>query len=1055
MSLVSKRFHDLVTTPHAWRIAFSRYFVGSESLDATSEDPRFAHDDQQILKSDRRAFSRLNALASWRSEYILRTRLLRSLARGKPAQFQSLARAGHPRHGSGTQATAVTTYGSNLVYPVSHLHATFGIGLNKKQPLFIHGASEQGIATASDPALAKVDHWGVNDHQAFKHFADLYIGDAEYGLGNGEVVGMPNVMDLSQQYGKVYGEACPGGRVFYTSCGEQRGRFLSMVSSPHHDLGIPEINMIGCAVTSVWIAKNDTLLKLTSGIFGMLAGFSNGVLTAYALGSNPAYDRRYEKGEPTAKWVLSPGVPIVSIQVDEQYSTRRQADGRIWAVVLNALGEVFFLTDLPNRPETKPKLTADEIDRVAWKTGRSCQWTLIEATRRVAHSNPFDSSTVDGSYTPRSSSDSIGLGSEQLAAETKEIERFLTYRPKHFLKICEGWDMRRILQVDFAGDDRQGASESILVISCGLSEDSSSSIRRFVRRKFRLSPELGLDPFPAIQTQKRPSLFGGRRVSVAAADASPSPKSTSRSRTSSPGDVRRGSFRTEWFISNFDFGGLRPAQVTASAVDHSTCSVLTTTEDPLLSMNGGSSASSPMNSPLQHDIPYSSASDIPGQRARFLAVGLMTGIVVLWDMRSSIPAASDMVNSISPARIIYTDSPQISCVALTSLYVVHGGNDGLVQAWDPLASTLQPIRTLNSRFSSRARRRLVQAEMSTHGVGNNYYAAGAVVLDPDPTVLRGMVSLGTHLRYWSYSSSAADQFKSSKRRLRRRSERGSNAAHNEQRFTHTGRGALQDYIANERAEIEREKMAKRKEEELLSGRFGTDLLGPGASEEELLAYATMLSEESYSTDEFKRRGSSEASATVSSISNDTVPAHEASLPIFDAPSSKSSPLTEAAADPDMDPEIAEAIRLSLLDQNIASGQPQRPTSGTTFNPAAAPPEFSNEVPFRYVQKGSSRRAHATAPQHSALMDPQTTKQNPDQEETDLEFALRLSLAEEESRKEQKSQPRIAHFDDGDDSPKDRQNWQDLDYPALEHSDTVRETSSSGKGNGKGKQRAAW
>jgi hypothetical protein len=31
----------------------------------------------------------------------------------------------------------------------------------------------------------------------------------------------------------------------------------------------------------------------------------------------------------------------------------------------------------------------------------------------------------------------------QIAAETKEIEKFLSFKPKHFRKVCESWDMQR------------------------------------------------------------------------------------------------------------------------------------------------------------------------------------------------------------------------------------------------------------------------------------------------------------------------------------------------------------------------------------------------------------------------------------------------------------------------------------------------------------------------------------------------------------------------------------------------------------------------------------
>lgn len=950
MSLVSKRLHNLVTTPHAWRIAFSRYFPGPDALNVVAGNHRTAIDSQEIQLSEKRYFARLSALASWRSEYILRTRLLRSLGRGKPAQFQPVGRTSASRHAGGSQSAAVVTYSSGLLYPVSHLHATFGVGLNKKQPMFVHGAVEQGIVTSSDPSLGKINNWGLGDYEAFKHFADLFVGESEWGLGAGEMVGMPNVMDLSQSYGKVYGEACPGGRLFFTSVAEQRGRFLNITSSSVHGFAVPQVTMIGCSVTSVWIAKSESLLKTTNGIFGVLAGFSNGVLAAYALGVNPVHDRRFEKGEATARWVLSPGVPIVAIAVDEKFSYRRHSQKRIWAVVLNALGEVFSLTDVPVRPDFKGKPDSDQIDRLSWDTGRTAEWILVEHTRRRARPDPYDTAAVDGSYTPRTSCYTSGLSKDQIVAETKEIEKFLVYKPKHFQSVCEGWDMRRRLVVDFAGDDRHGAGESILVLECGLDEGKPASIRRLTRRKTKVQSDFDLEPYPAIRpVLPRNSIFGTSAITAVEADFTPSPRSTPRSRTSSHEGNDNSNCRVDWHISTFELGGLKSVEICAVATDDSDFALIATTEDPLLGMSGGSNTSSPLGSPIAQLQSPSAISEIPGHRGRFLAVGTTTGAVLLWDMRSNISPASDVINSVSPVGMIYTESPQISCLALTSLYVVHGGNDGLVQAWDPLASTNQPIRTLNSRFSSRARRRLVQAQASVQGVGNNYYAAGAMVLDPDPTVLRGMVSLGTHLRYWSYSSSSADAYKSSKRRqLNRRSERGSNAAANEQKFSHTGRGALKDYISNEAEELEREQLSRRKEEERLSGRFGVGLLGAGASEEEMLAYATMLSQEAWTSDEMRR--DSEENVAVMSKSNETVHIVE-----------------------EMDPEVAEAIRLSLLEEEQAV-------------------PMVHDVPIRYAKKHHPAIRTPKKDMEGSSKDPATLA-----EENDLDFALQLSLAEEQSK----------------------------------------------------------
>lgn len=339
-------------------------------------------------------------------------------------------------------------------------------------------------------------------------------------------------------------------------------------------------------------------------------------------------------------------------------------------------------------------------------------------------------------------------------------------------------------------------------------------------------------------------------------------------------------------------------------------------------------------------------------------------------------------------------------------------------------------QNLNSRFSSRARRRLVQAEASVQGVGNNYYAAGAVVLDPDPTVLRGMVSLGTHLRYWSYSSTAADQYKSGKRKLRRRSERGSNAANGEQRFTHTGRGILKDYIANEKYELEREKVMRRKEHERLSGRFGTDLLGPGVSEEEMLAYATMLSEESYTSDRIKRRGSGEVTAALSSNSSDTVHeeggvslslADSATSPLLSTPSNETEPL---------DPDVAEAIRLSLLEEEARkrTSLPASNAVSTSYSKTPAPSASALASPSRSSPLPSSSHYRSS-----------TTVA---EEDDDLGLALQLSLAEQQSR--------LAGGADSDDALNEEE------FPALaspDSEDSV-ERRSREKGKGKGKGRGA-
>lgn len=886
------------------------------------------------------------------------------------------------RSGHIVSTTPIVMYNSQLFTTINHLHATFGSGLNKRPPRFIHGADDVGTATSSDPAAMKVDSWGLSDPQFFLQFTERFPGESQYGLGPGELVGVPNVMDVSQPYGMVVGEGSPGGMTYFRSTDEMRGRFLSFssaMSAP--EVGIPKITSSTEAVTSVWLAKSAAIPSLTEGLIGIMSGSSLGVLTAYSLGStsgtNNNRDQRFGRGEVTSRWVLSPGIPIIAIAVDSDYSLKRYAQNRIWAVVLNALGEVFYLTKFPKRPhvERGTQLDDESLERSAWLTGRTVYWNAVEPSRRVAKIDPYADSSVDGSYSPRSSWNGMCLSKNQIQAETGEIETFAGRKPKDFQKTCAGWDMRRKLEVDFAGDDGNNAGEHVVVVECGLEEDGMSVLRRYSRCRVHETGSASATSTPplttgSMETASSPSLFGG---SSSPSYAIAPPFSFDRIEDSFAQDEFAGSItprqmREEWRTSEFSLGGVKHVQILASTIDNSTYATQTLSEDPLLGFSGRSAASSPSLTPISAAGVGVDSADVPGQRARLFAVGTKLGAVLLWNIRGPVSRSIETTNSLDPVRIVYTDSPQISCLALSSLYLVHGGNDGLVQAWDPLASDIQPIRTLNSKYSSRARRRLVQAQASAQGVGINMYAAGALCLDPDSTVLRGMVSLGNQLRYWSYSSSASDQYKSHKRRLRR-SERGSN--NGGERFSGATRSNLKDYIANEQFELDREKQQRRKDAQHFAGRFGTHLLD--GSEEEMIAYAAMLSQESLEQE--SRRRASDTSTCTSTFASSTDQSQRAVVESNPAETPPGCP-TDSKTDEELDADIEEAIRLSL----------------------AASPGGGYEIPIRQAKAKGPKGRKFSSTKGSPRMSPYLAGLSKEAElQSDMEFALQLSLAEEQSR----------------------------------------------------------
>jgi len=1002
VSLVSKRFNGLVTTPHAWREAFNRYFPGPTAL--VDDSIRLAMEEAgNYFQSEKRAFSRLTALPSWRSEYILRTRLLRSMARGKPVQVPSTTAA---RSGQAQPNNPIIEYNAHTFTTINHIHATFGAGLNKRVPRLIHGADDVGMSTMSDPILGKVDPWGQSDPNFYPQFSERFPGAAEWGLGSGEIVGRPNVMDVSQQHGMVYGQGSPEGSCYYRATDEQRGRFIAEPTDfSSLEAGIPKLGIDGGAICSVWVAKTTSIPTLTDGLIGLLMGSAAGVVTACSLGTDGLRGSRIQRGELVARWVLSPGVPIVAIVVDENYSLKRQTQNRMWVVALNALGELFYLTKFPTRSRASEGHSDEYLaEYLAWVTGRSVYWNIVEPSRRTARPDPYKDAETDGSYSPRSSWDGMCLSKDQILAETKEIQSFFWKQPKDFRKSCLGWDMRRRIEVDFAGDDGNYAGEAMVVFECGLEGDEVAKLTRYTRWKTREEVNSGTASVSAASKEvpQASSMFGG---SGAATPELANGRATQRTRRSShisnTSSPERANLVEEWRVSNFTFGGLKLTPVTATTIDYSTYALMTMSEDPALGFSTASTTSSPYASPMSVASQPASASDIPGQRARFIAAGTRTGIVLLWDIRAPVSRSAEFPNKVDPVQIIYTESPEISCLALTALHIVVGGNDGLVQAWDPLASNTKPVRTLNSRFSTRARRRLVQAQASVQGVGINMFAAGAIALDPDPTVLRGVVSLGNQIRYWSYSSSAADQYKSNKRRLRR-SERGSNNAG--ERFAGTTRVNLKNYIDHEKFELEREKQERLKHADRMAGRFGVDLLG---SEEEALAYATMLSQEALQVEKAKwREGEGESGIAVGSSAVTPEPslrAHSASPTVAD--------------NQELDADIAEAIRLSLQDIS-APGiyTSESPTSNDDWS-----------IPVRYAKGKRSPSQSKGSPVWSSTtnMMPSSSKGT---ELSDLEFALQLSLAEEQSRKEAE-----------DDM---------LDFPPL----SPREEGGKGKGKGKGKAR---
>ncbi|TQS39051.1 hypothetical protein Golomagni_00429, partial [Golovinomyces magnicellulatus] len=905
-SLVSKRFNKLVTTSHVWRTAFLRVFKGPCIHRKEEKDVLITLENREEFNTELLLFNRLSRQGSWRREYILRTRLLRSLARGKPAQNISNNENASRRKSSARNINPVVTYNSHLSAPVSHIHARFDSGT--KPPGIIHGSNELSSVTTSDPTNGKIGKWRASEFSSVSLSTDASTDQLPYGMGDGPVL-IPNSMDVSQLHGVIFGEGIPGGKTYYQSSNEMRGRYLTQASD-FADLenGIPNIPQIIDGVSAVWIAKSHSVPSMTDGLIGMLRGSTMGVVSAYATGLETPHAKRIPKGLVTAKWVLSPGVPIIAFDVDDSYNAERKACGRIWAVALNALGEVFYLNQTPSHVSLDTTSEVNKFERLAWSVGRTVYWHMINVSRRTARDVPYCELGNKLDYSPRSSSNNPCLSQAQIRAETMDIESYFRYPPAHFRKIYESWDMRRRLHVDFAGDDSNGAGEAIVVIKCGDSLGQGAEVRRMTR--IRRKQNFFEGDFICQESGPHLSTETPARSIDQSMDAPQDPlsKDTSFLTLSSINPLHKqdknsnrrfssSSFRfvdrsAEWQTTIFTMKDQFKSQITCSAIDMSTFSLLTINEDPI------STGNDEFLDETSKKI-MGKSSLFPGHRARFLVVGTKAGSLIIWNMRG--PRSSDVsiVNELHPVRKIYTDSPEISCIAVSALYIVHGGNDGLVQAWNTLASASQPIRTFHSRFSSKVRRRAAQNVATPFDFGVNVKTAGAVILDPDPTRLRGIVSIGSQLRYWSYSSSASDEFPR-KRHRRRLPDRGLNARPD--RFISSGRGAIRDYITTEHEDLNKEKIWRNHQTTHLSNRFGVGMFG--LTEDEAILYAELVSAEDFEK-QSEQRKLTDSQSVSSNEASESLLSRNISI-------TSDSQDTSTALD-NFERDISEAIRLSLLE----------------------------------------------------------------------------------------------------------------------------------------------
>ncbi|EEB06573.1 F-box protein Pof10 [Schizosaccharomyces japonicus yFS275] len=282
----------------------------------------------------------------------------------------------------------------------------------------------------------------------------------------------------------------------------------------------------------------------------------------------------------------------------------------------------------------------------------------------------------------------------------------------------------------------------------------------------------------------------------------------------------------------------------------------------------------------------------PGENARLVAVGDDAGRAYLINSQAS-SSRRGFLKTMEVSR-----NTPVTCLALNNAVLVAGAGSGFCGIFDTVTGTL--LRTIANARNPARREPIL-----------------CISIDSDSLSPKGAISMGKHVKSWAYTMP--------KQLVIRRPRTVNPRSANIPPSLPMQRGGA-EYSKNE---LEREilmgldQVAQERRERLEAKEQAQQLLGAGLvglSDEELLAYATMLSREEAERQELQAQEMqtilAEETTAENAPGNST---QESSAPILETPTSvtASSPpiVPENYMDLDEEEQIRLAMQLSLLDMN--------------------------------------------------------------------------------------------------------------------------------------------
>ncbi|KAK6353179.1 hypothetical protein TWF696_005166 [Orbilia brochopaga] len=157
---------------------------------------------------------------------------------------------------------------------------------------------------------------------------------------------------------------------------------------------------------------------------------------------------------------------------------------------------------------------------------------------------------------------------------------------------------------------------------------------------------------------------------------------------------------------------------------------------------------------LARAVPVSPNDNTVGGNARLFAVGTNHGRVLVFNIRGN-PSkrSSDLLMPMRVCKI--PGSPKITCLAVTSLAVIAGASNGAISVFDPLGSSTEPIRKIVHAMTIDAKKdyfqRTARYGWSRSEQENSWQeetSAYRICVDPNARNWRGAAVLGCNILYW-------------------------------------------------------------------------------------------------------------------------------------------------------------------------------------------------------------------------------------------------------------------------------------------------------------------